>query len=252
MISRPIEGMYTVSPNTYVDGFLSPEVYTATFNFLELVKPIPQAKVTVTGYVGAYDGAGHSIAVAVDPSITGATVRYGLTRDGVFGDKPLFTNVCAATTVWCEISAAGYLPVTNSASVTITPRTGVEVTITGCTATYLYDGREKRAGGFDVAISDPLYTVDDFVFTGNSNAVRTAVRTTAFGMSASDFANVNPDFADVVFHVVDGSVTVTPGAVVNPFDPDDPSAPMAPGALARADCVVVYDGGDIRSRLRRC
>ena len=236
------EGMYTVNLNTYVDGFLSPEVYTATFNFLELVKPIPQAKVTVTGYVGAYDGAGHSIAVAVDPSITGATVRYGLTRDGVFGDKPLFTNVCAATTVWCEISAAGYLPVTNSASVTITPRTGVEVTITGCTATYPYDGREKRAGGFDVAISDPFYTADDFVFTGNSNAVRTAVGTTAFGMSASDFANVNPDFADVVFHVVDGSVTVTPGAVVNPFDPDDPSAPSAPGALARADCVVVYDG----------
>ena len=236
------EGMYTVSLNTYVDGFLSPEVYTATFNFLELVKPIPQAKVTVTGYVGAYDGAGHSIAVAVDPSITGATVRYGLTRDGVFGDKPLFTNVCAATTVWCEISAAGYLPVTNSASVTITPRTGVEVTISGCTATYPYDGREKRAGGFDVTTSDPLYTADDFVFTGNSNAVRTAVGTTAFGMSASDFANVNPDFADVVFHVVDGSVTVTPGTVVNPFDPDDPSAPSAPGALARADCVGVYDG----------
>ena len=122
------------------------------------------------------------------------------------------------------------------------PRTGVEVTITGHTATYAYDGREKRAGGFVVTTSDPLYTADDFVFTGCSNAVRTAVGTTAFGMSASDFANVNPDFADVVFHVVDGSVTVTPGAVVNPFDPDDPSAPPAPGALARADCVTVYDG----------
>ena len=122
------------------------------------------------------------------------------------------------------------------------PRTDVEVTITGRTTTYPYDGREKRAGGFDVAISDPLYTVDDFVFTGNSNAVRTAVGTTAFGMSAADFANVNPDFADVVFHVVDGSVTVTPGAVVNPFDPDDPSAPSAPGVLARADYVAVYDG----------
>ena len=122
------------------------------------------------------------------------------------------------------------------------PRTGVEVTITGHTATYAYDGREKRAGGFVVTTSDPLYTADDFVFTGCSNAVRTAVGTTAFGMSASDFANVNPDFADVVFHVVDGSVTVTPGAVVNPFDPDDPSTPPAPGALARADCVAVYDG----------
>ena len=122
------------------------------------------------------------------------------------------------------------------------PRTGVEVTVTGHTATYAYDGREKRAGGFDVAISDPLYTAADFVFTGNSNAVRTAVGTTAFGMSAADFANVNPDFADVVFRVADGSVTVTPGAVVNPFDPDDPSAPPAPGALARADCTAVYDG----------
>ena len=122
------------------------------------------------------------------------------------------------------------------------PRTGVEVTITGHTATYLYDGCEKRAGGFVVTTSDPLYTADDFAFTGCSNAVRTAVGTTAFGMSASDFANVNPDFADVVFHVVDGSVTVTPGAVVNPFDPDDPSAPSAPGTLARADCVAVYDG----------
>ena len=122
------------------------------------------------------------------------------------------------------------------------PRTGVEVTITGHTATYAYDGREKRAGGFDVAASDPLYTAADFVFTGNSNAVRTAVGTTPFGMSAADFANVNPDFADVVFRVADGAVTVTPGAVVNPFGPDDPSAPPAPGALARADCTAVYDG----------
>ena len=133
------------------------------------------------------------------------------------------------------------------------PRTDVEVTITGHTTTYPYDGREKRAGGFDVAISDPLYTTDDFVFTGCSNAVRTAVGTTAFGMTAADFANVNPNFSDVVFHVADGSVTVTPGVVVNPFDPDDPSAPVLEEILAGVNCVTNYDGVghaiDVASRL---
>ena len=74
-------------------------------------------------YVGVYDGEGHGISVRVTYPATGCTVRYATAASGPFTDDvPLFTDVVTGAETWYEVSAAGFDPVTNVATVTITPR----------------------------------------------------------------------------------------------------------------------------------
>ena len=233
------------------------------------VKTVASAPVTVDARIGLYkvlpvSASGFASAVCRLSTRWDAAVAGTLTVNGeeirTLGDEAEADHtlenlapgeyVCAWTADDAHYLVTFSVPFDGSVP---PPRTGVEVTITGRTATYVYDGHEKRVGGFDITISDPLYTVEDFVFGGTSNAVRTVVGTTAFGMTAADFRNVNPNFSDVVFHVTDGSLTITPREIVNPFDPDDPSAPVLEEILAGVNCVTNYDGEghsiDVASRL---
>lgn len=73
--------------------------------------------------VATYDGAGHGISVTVTYPPTGVRIRYARSEKGPFTDeKPLFTNAVDAAETWYELSADGFEPVTNMATVTIAPR----------------------------------------------------------------------------------------------------------------------------------
>ena len=73
--------------------------------------------------MAVYDGAGHGISVKVTYPPSGATVRYARAATGPFvEEKPLFTNAVDAAETWYELSAEGFEPVTNMATVTISPR----------------------------------------------------------------------------------------------------------------------------------
>ena len=73
--------------------------------------------------VAVYDGAGHGISVKVTYPPSGAEVRYARTAEGPFMDEaPLFTNAVDGAETWYEIAAAGFDPVTNMATVTVSPR----------------------------------------------------------------------------------------------------------------------------------
>lgn len=77
------------------------------------------ASASAMGYVGVYDGMGHSIEVTVSEPSSDARIEYATSAGGPWSEvKPLFTNVCNET-VWYVVSAHGYLPVTNSATVVI-------------------------------------------------------------------------------------------------------------------------------------
>ena len=78
------------------------------------------------------------------------------------------------------------------------------VTITGHHNTSVYDGQEHLVEGYDVEISDPLYTEADIIFSGNATAVRTNVGTSDMGLASGQFANNNSNFANVTFNVTDG------------------------------------------------
>ena len=70
--------------------------------------------------------------------------------------------------------------------------------------------------GYDVAISNPLYTTSDFIFNGNASASRTNVGTTNMGLSSSQFTNTSTNFTNVTFEVTDGyqQITAVEGVVV--------------------------------------
>ena len=102
---------------------------TTTFTILE---PPPKIVIDDGGhsgaansasYVGVYDGAAHGIDVKVTNPATGWAVKYALSAAGPFTlEKPMFTDVVDAVETWYEVTAEGFDPVTNSAAVTITPR----------------------------------------------------------------------------------------------------------------------------------
>ena len=88
------------------------------------------------------------------------------------------------------------------------------VRITGARHTRMYSGQEQRAEGFEADISNPLYSDGDFRFTGKAQALRVGAGTTAMGLEAGQFANVNPNFEPVTFEVTDGRLTVLPAHVL--------------------------------------
>nr|MCR5138735.1 hypothetical protein [Bacteroidaceae bacterium] len=105
--------------------------------------------------------------------------------------------------------AANYDITKVEGTLTVTPLTGVTVTITGHTESATYDGSAHIATGYDVDTSSQLYTSADFTFSGTAEASLTDTGIAYMGLAAGQFSNISPNFADVTFSVTDGSVTVS-------------------------------------------
>ena len=96
----------------------------------------------------------------------------------------------------------------------VTPVTDkVTVTITEHGGSAKYDGTEKTVTGYDVAISNPLYTEDDFTFSGNATVKGTDVGTYDMELKSSDFTNISKNFSNVEFVIEDGSLVIDPAEV---------------------------------------
>ena len=86
----------------------------------------------------------------------------------------------------------------------------VIVTITGNTGSFPYDGSEKTVSGYQVDISNALYTSAGFSFSGTAEVKGTNVADSkAMGLKAEQFTNTNTNFSNVEFVVYDGSLTIT-------------------------------------------
>ena len=86
----------------------------------------------------------------------------------------------------------------------------VTVTITEHSDEVDYDGEEHTVSGYDVEISNPLYTVADFTFSGTASVSGTDAGSYAMEMKPEDFANTNDNFASVTFAIVDGQLVIKP------------------------------------------
>nr|MCR4960727.1 hypothetical protein [Lachnospiraceae bacterium] len=84
----------------------------------------------------------------------------------------------------------------------------VTVTVTEHSATYTYDGEEHEVTGYDVSYSDPLYTANDYTFTGNDSVTGTDAGTYDMQLAAGDFTNTNTNFGNVTFDIVDGQLII--------------------------------------------
>ena len=189
------------------------------------VNPI-NVTVDITGHssFAAYDGKDHSVsgydvttgsplysaedftftppadAVMIEGEIGATRKTVGTTQMGLKAEQ--FTN-----------NNTNFSAVTfniTDGSQTITPADEVVVTITGHSNTANYDGKTHRVKGYDVEISNPLYTEADFTFSGNDEASGKDAGTVNMGLTAEQFTNNNDNFSKVTFNVVDGYQTVNP------------------------------------------
>ena len=124
----------------------------------------------------------------------------------------------------------------------ITPVTDeVVVKIAGNTKTETYNGKEHSVEGYTVtSISNPLYTANDFTFTGTAEAKGTNAGTYPMGLKAEQFSNNNENFKKVTFVVEDGSLTINKRNVV--LTSETASKTYDGTALTRPVVAVAGDG----------
>ena len=90
----------------------------------------------------------------------------------------------------------------------------VVVTITGHKTEAKYDGTEKSATGYDVAINNDLYKEDDFSYEGSSEVKAANADTYEMGLTKGTFTNDSQNFTNVKFNVTDGELAISKRDVV--------------------------------------
>ena len=121
-----------------------------------------------------------------------------------------------------------YAITTEYGTLEVTPVTDkVTVTIKGGKSSVTYNGEEHTVSGYKVSdISNPLYTANDFSFSGTAEAKGKNAGTYKMGLKAADFANTSNNFTNVEFVVADGQLEIT----------------KRPVMLTSANLTKVYDG----------
>ncbi len=84
----------------------------------------------------------------------------------------------------------------------------VVVTITERGGDYKYDGGEKKAEGYDVAIAHEVYTEADFEFSGDAVVSGTDAGSYEMLLKPEDFKNINDNFTNVSFVIVDAKLNI--------------------------------------------
>ena len=172
--------------------------------------------VTVTGSIASlpYNGAeqqveGYSVSSS-SPLFTADSISFtgdALAKGTVVSDEPYPMGLAAEQFTCTNNNFEAAITVADG-SLTITPL-AVTVTITGLSNSGRYGGGEFQLSGYHSSFSDPLYTDDDFTFSGNKFVKGTDAGTYYMGMKADQFTNINPNF-EASFDVTDGVLTITP------------------------------------------
>ena len=152
-----------------------------------------------------------------------ATVTGSQTNVGSSG------NVASAAVIMAgeENVTANYTITYEKGSLTVTPVTDeVIVTVTERGGDYLYDGGEKVVTGYDAVSSNPLYTANDYSFSGDATVKSTNAGSYDMELAPEDFKNTSANFTNVTFIIVDGKLNIAQRKVL----------------MTSADDEKVYDG----------
>ena len=205
------------------NGGAIPSYYNVSYNPGTLTVNKASATVTITGVnkTHVYDGKQHEangynysftgkpneITISPKPNVLAIARRtdVGTTYMGLTKDS--FTVTSANYDVTIKAVIDGY--------VTITPVTDkVTVTVTEDSATVTYDGNEHSVKGYKSMTADnALYDVSKSV-KATETAAWTAKGTNAgeypVGVAAGDFENINKNFTNVAFKIVDDVLKINP------------------------------------------
>ena len=194
--SRDVTKSYTFGE--IVNGTLeiTPREITLTSGSDEKIydgTPLTKDEVTVSA-PGFVDGEGATY------TVTGSQTKVG-ESDNSFTYKLNDNTYASNYTITPEYGKLKVKPVTAEVVVTITEHSG----------SAKYDGTEKTVTGYDVtSISNPLYTVNDFNFSGDATIKGTDADTYAMNLVPGNFENNNPNFKNVRFNILDGTLVITP------------------------------------------
>ena len=207
----------TVTPDTNVSGYtLVPDQKTSLTivdgdNVLNLYY-YKNVELTANSKTETYDGTQKSVS-----GFTGAPkgADFSAIEVGVSGTDAGTYDAIFPTGTKGTVDATGKYIVTKAINGTlkITPvETEVVVKIAGNTKTETYNGKEHNVEGYTVtSISNPLYTANDFTFTGTAEAKGTNAGTYQMGLTADQFTNnKSKNFSKVTFEVADGWLKIDP------------------------------------------
>ncbi|MCR5296474.1 MAG: hypothetical protein K6E17_03600, partial [Clostridiales bacterium] len=130
-------------------------------------------------------------------------ITYTLNRED--GDEAGTYTITAAG----ETAQGNYTVTYADGGFTIAPEGSTIVRIAANNGSFKYDGEEKDLSGYTIAISNDLYTADDFEFTGSSELKGTNAGVYTTEMSAADFRNTSANFENVIFLVENGRLEIT-------------------------------------------
>ena len=180
--AESVNGTLTVTPKAVtLTSADASKVYDGTALTAETV--------TATGFVEGEGATYSNFASITDVGSTANTFAYTLNE----GTK-----------------AGNYTITKEFGTLTVTPLSGVKVTITENSGEYTYDGTEKVAEGYTVSINNDLYTKEDFKFNGEAVVKGTNVGTYDMNVNAEDFVNTNKNFTNVTFVINDGQLKINP------------------------------------------
>ena len=174
---------------------------------------IKKRTVTLTSETASkvYDGTPltrPNVAVAGDGFVEGEATDIRATGSILNAVDSPVTNTITFTP-GADFNADNYIVTKSEGTLTITPITGkIVVTVTGHTGTAVYDGTAHTVTGYDVAVSNPLYTAADFAFDGTASVTGTDAGGYPMGLAESQFRNASANFTEVSFVVNDGGLTV--------------------------------------------
>ena len=232
---------------------INPNFATVTFNVTDgsqAINPI-DVTVTITEHSGeaAYDGTEHTV-TGYDVAISNPLYKEA---DFTFSGDAAVAGMDAGTYEMnlkpedftnTNANFANVTFVIEDGSLVISP-IDVTVTITEHSGRYTYDAAAHTVSGYDVAISDPLYTTDDFTFSGNASVSGTNAGTYAMALKPEDFTNTNANFATVSFVIVDGVLTIDPKPVqitaddkTKTYGEADPTLTYTVNGLAGNDFII--------------
>ena len=221
-----IDSVYGTDANTYQMGLTAADFTNIDNNFANVKFVVNDGKLDIAPYGTVY----------VTITENSDTVEYNGQYQNVQGytatySTPLYDETCYTFTgdAFAKGMNVGYYPMeivadsfantsTNFTTViftvvdgglTINPlSTTVNVTITENSAVYTYDATEHYVTGYTVAIDNPLYFDTCFTFSGIDSVYGTHTGVYDMNVTAADFANIDNNFADVNFTVVDGTLTI--------------------------------------------
>lgn len=155
----------------------------------------------------------------------GATYDFTGSQTDVGKSENTFTYKAEEGT---NTKLTNYAITTEFGTLEVTPVTDkVTVTIKGGKSSVTYNGEEHTVSGYKVSdISNPLYTANDFSFSGTAEAKGKNASLYKMGLKAADFANTSNNFTNVEFVVADGQLEIT----------------KRPVMLTSANLIKVYDG----------